>query len=615
MADDAPTTALPGGRGHNSLGFDPDALREKYRRERDKRLRPDGENQYLVLEGRFAHYAEDDPYAPPDFTREPLTDEIDVAVIGGGFSGMLAAARLREAGLTDVRIIEAGADFGGTWYWNRYPGAQCDIESYCYLPLLEELSYIPKEKYSFAPEIFEHSQRIGKEYSLYDITLFQTRVKELRWDEEIKRWHIHTNRSDDIKARFVVTATGPASRPKLADIPGIEDFEGHTFHTSRWDYAYTGGDHSGNLHKLADKRVAIIGTGATAIQCVPHVGAAAKQLYVFQRTPSSVDFRGNRPTDPEWAKTLERGWQRKRRENFNAIFSGQPFQEDMVNDAWTDIFRRLQSMTSFKGQSDAAPADAAEMAEIADFQKMNQIRARVDETVKDESMAEALKPWYRQFCKRPTFNDDYLDTFNRSNVKLVDTSDCHGVERITKKGVVANGVEYEVDCIIYATGFEIGTSFRRRVDFEIRGRDGQSLFDYWAQGMRTFHGHSSRGFPNWFFVGIGQNGLSVNMTSMFDDQARHIAYIIRETKHRGALAVQPTAEAEAAWVAEIRRLSAANTAFLESCTPGYYNSEGKFSETVGTLVGESYAPGANAFNALLAEWRAKGDLEGLELAP
>jgi cyclohexanone monooxygenase len=244
---------------------------------------------------------------------------------------------------------------------------------------------------------------------------------------------------------------------------------------------------------------------------------------------------------------------------------------------------------------------------------MNKIRARVDNTVKDEQTAEALKPWYRQFCKRPTFNDDYLETFNRANVELIDTSDCHGVERISKNGVVANGVEYEVDCITYATGFEIGTSFRRRVDFEIRGQNGQSLFDHWAQGMRTFHGHSSRGFPNWFFVGIGQNGLSVNMTAMFDDQARHIAYIVREARDRGANSVQPRAEAEAAWVAEIRSLSATNTAFLEACTPGYYNSEGKFGEVVSTIISDAYAPGVNAFNALLAEWRANGDLEGLEL--
>jgi len=604
------------GRGHNSLGFDPDALRAKYRQERDKRLRPDGENQYLVVEGRFARYADDDPYAPRDFSRAPLTHEIEVAVVGGGFSGMLAAARLREVGLTDIRIIEAGADFGGTWYWNRYPGAQCDIESYCYLPLLEELNYVPREKYSFAPEIFEHSQRIGKAYDLYDIALFQTRVREMRWDDDIKRWHIHTNRGDDIKARFVIVATGPASRPKLADIPGIDTFAGHSFHTSRWDYDYTGGDHSGGLVKLADKRIAVIGTGATAIQCVPHLGAHARRLYVFQRTPSSVDLRGNKPTDPDWANSLEPGWQRRRRENFNSVVTGQPFEEDMVNDAWTEIFRNLQTMAPLAPPVEGAAVDPeaiAEMAEIADFKKMNQIRARVDETVEDAATAEALKPWYRQFCKRPTFNDDYLAAFNRPNVDLIDTSDSHGVERITPTGVVAGGVEYQVDCIVYATGFEIGTSPRRRMDFDVIGEGEVSLFDYWAGGIRTLHGHSSRGFPNWFFVGIGQNGLSVNMTYMFDEQARHIAYIIRETRDRGARTVQPTAEGEAAWVAEIRRLSVVNKAFLEACTPGYYNSEGKFKEAVGSLSSEAYSPGANVFNAMLGEWRATGDLEGLEL--
>jgi cyclohexanone monooxygenase len=613
MADDNAPASNLGGHGHNSLGFDPDALREKYRRERDKRLRPDGEDQYLVTAGKYAHFADDDPYAEPGFARDPITDEIEVAVIGGGFSGMLAAARLREVGLKGIRIIEAGADFGGTWYWNRYPGAQCDIESYCYLPLLEELHYIPKEKYSFAPEIFEHSQRIGQAYDLYDITLFQTRVKEMRWDAELKRWHIHTNRDDDIKARFIVTATGPASRPKLADIPGIDTFKGHTFHTSRWDYDYTGGSHAGGLDKLGDKRVAIIGTGATAIQCVPHVAATAKQLFVFQRTPSSVDLRGNKPTDPEWVKTLKPGWQRERRENFNDVVTGVPFEVDLVNDAWTDIFRNLQTMAPLGGNADGSPADAEALAEIADFQKMNQIRARVDQTVSNGKTAEALKPWYRQFCKRPTFNDEYLEAFNRPSVTLVDTSDAHGVERITEKGVVANGVEYEVDCIIYATGFEIGTSLRRRMDFDIFGEGGQSLFEHWTDGMRTLHGHSSRGFPNWFFVGIGQNGLSVNMTSMFDDQARHIAYIIKAVKDRGALTTQPTPAAEDAWVAEIRRLSVTNRAFLEACTPGYYNSEGKFEQAVGTLSGESYAPGANAFNALLAKWREQDDLEGLEL--
>jgi cyclohexanone monooxygenase len=594
-----------------TLGFDPDALREKYRRERDKRLRAEGERQYAEVSGRFSHFLED-PYVEPGFTRAPLTDEVEVVIVGGGFSGLLAAARLREAGVSDIRIVEAGGDFGGTWYWNRYPGAQCDIESYCYLPLLEELGYMAKEKYSFAPEIYEHSQRIGKAFGLYDVACFQTRVEDLRWDESLARWIVSTDRKDAMKARFVILATGPASRPKLPGIPGIEEFEGHTFHTSRWDYAYTGGDHSGNLHRLADKRVAVIGTGATAIQCVPHVGAHAQHLYVFQRTPSSVDERGNKPTDPEWVESLKPGWQRARRENFNDVVTGRPFEVDLVSDAWTDIFRNLQSVAPLGAEAAAAPEEAERRAELADFQKMNQIRARVDSIVKDETTAEALKPWYRQFCKRPTFNDEYLPTFNRPNVELIDTSDTQGVERITRRGVVANGVEYAVNCIIFATGFEIGTAPTRRVGIEINGVGGKSLWDHWSMGLRTLHGFTSHGFPNWFFIGIGQNGLSVNMTSMFDDQARHVAYIIQQVKARGARRVQPTPEAEAAWVGTIRALSQTNRAFSEACTPGYYNNEGQL-DAPGSLGREAYAPGANAFNALLAEWRASGQLEGLEL--
>jgi cyclohexanone monooxygenase len=595
------------------LDFDPDALRERYRQERDKRLRADGEAQYIELAGDFARYAEEDPYADPNFTRAPLSDEVEVAIIGGGFSGLLAAARLREAGVDDFRIIEAGGDFGGTWYWNRYPGAQCDIESYCYLPLLEELGYIPKEKYSYVGEIFEHSQRIGQAYGLYDVACFQTRVNQLSWDEGLKRWRIQTNRGDDMKARFVIMALGTASRAKLPGIPGIETFEGHSFHTSRWDYGYTGGDTTGGLTGLADKRVAIIGTGATAIQCVPFVGKYAQQLYVFQRTPSSVDLRGNKPTDEAWAQSLQPGWQRARRHNFADIVEGRPFKEDLVNDSWTDIFRNLASgiaAAMARGEK-LTPQEAAKKAELADFAKMNKIRARVDETVKNPDAAEALKPWYRQFCKRPTFNDEFLPTFNRPNVTLVDVSAAKGVERITKTGVVANGVEYPVDCIIYASGFEISTAFRRRIGFEIAGRDGLSLYDYYKDGFRTLHGHSSRNFPNWFYIGVGQNGLSVNMTAMFDDQARHIAYIIQEAKARGAVTVEPTAEAEEAWVEVIRSVAIANRDFQNACTPGYYNNEG--GERSGGLNGQTYTPGINKFNALLAEWREKGDLAGLEL--
>ena len=595
------------------LDFDPDALREKYQQERDKRVRADGNAQYVEVEGRFRHFV-DDHYVEHGFTRPPLTDEVDLVIIGGGFGGLLMGARAREAGLQDIRVIEAGGDFGGTWYWNRYPGAQCDIESYCYLPLVEELGYMPKEKYSFAPEIYEHSQRIAKHYNLYEGACFQTKVTELRWDEAAARWIVSTDRDDRMRARFVVMATGPLNRPKLPAIPGIMDFEGHTFHTSRWDYGYTGGDHAGGLTKLADKRVAIIGTGATAIQSVPHVGASAKQLYVFQRTPSSVDLRGNKPTDAEWAQGLQPGWQRARRENFNNMVIGAPVEEDLVNDGWTDIFRRLSRAAKARRGAEMTKREAALMIEMADFEKMNGIRTRVDETVADPAVAEALKPWYRQFCKRPTFNDDYLPTFNRPNVKLIDTSDNQGVERITKNAVVAGGVEYEVDCIIFATGFEVGTAWTRRAGYDLVGIGGKTLSDYWADGMKTYHGFSSHGFPNCFILGQSQNGGSVNLTSVLDDQAQHVSYIIKQVMDHGARYSQPTKEAESEWVAEIIRLSVVAARFLAACTPGYYNNEGHFGEPgSGGLGAGAYAPGINAFNALMAKWRERGDLEGLEL--
>src|SRR5215471_2248686 len=467
------------------LGFDPGALREKYAAERAKRLRTDANSQYQEITGQFAHYNEDH-YVEPGFTRPALQEELDVVIIGGGFGGMLAAVRLQEVGITNLRIIEKAGDFGGTWYWNRYPGAQCDVEGYLYLPLLEELNYIPKERYSFAPEIFAHAQRIGKHYKLYERACFQTKVREARWDEEAGRWTVITDRGDELKARFVIMSSGPLNRPKLPAIPGIENFRGHTFHTSRWDYDYTGGDTTGGLHKLKDKRVGIIGTGATAIQCVSHLGEHAKQLYVFQRTPSSVDERNNRPTDPEWVKTLKPGWQTERNYNFTALLTGIAVEEDLVNDQWTSLFKHMGRLLAGKENSELSSEDIARIAEIADFQKMNEVRGRVSSTVRDQETAEGLKAWYGQWCKRPTFNDEYLPTFNRPTVRLVDTKG-KGVDRVTEHGVVVEGVEYEVDCLIFATGFEVGTAYTRRAEFELYGRNGVSLSAAWAKGMRTYH--------------------------------------------------------------------------------------------------------------------------------
>jgi len=593
----------------DDLGFDPVALKRKYRAERDKRVRADGNEQYVEIRGDFAHFLED-PYVAP-VSRAPLTDEVEVAVIGGGFGGLLAGARLREAGVDDIRIIEKGGDFGGTWYWNRYPGAACDIESYVYLPLLEEMNYVPVEKYTRAPEILRHCRAIGEHFDLYRGAIFQTEVTELRWDDASARWIVKTNKGDAIKARFVVMANGPLHRPKLPGIAGVESYKGHSFHTSRWDYAYTGGDSNGGLAGLKDKVVGIIGTGATAVQCVPHLGAGAKHLYVFQRTPSSIDVRNNRPTDPKWAASLEPGWQQARMDNFNALVSGVPQKEDLVNDGWTDIIGNMLALMRKQNEAGTAPMDLATTMQLADFKKMEQVRARAAQTVRDQATAEALKPYYNQFCKRPCFHDDYLETFNRPNVTLVDT-DGRGVERITETGVVANGREYELDCLIYGTGFEVGTAYTRRSGYELYGRGGQTLTGKWQDGVSTFHGFFVRGFPNCFVVSNTQSGFTANFPHMLNEQSKHIAYVIKTASDRQAKRVEASEAAETAWVDTVVKSALQRQRFQEECTPGYYNNEGKPSALAAR--NGPYGAGSIAFMNLLKEWREADDLQGLELS-
>jgi cyclohexanone monooxygenase len=601
---DGPTTPADAAPG---LPFDPGALRERYRRERDKRLRADGNDQYVEVKGRFAHFL-DDPYGDPGYTRAPLEDEVEVVVVGGGFGGLLAGVRLRQAGVEGIRLVDPARDFGGTWYWNRYPGIACDIESYTYLPLLEEVGYVPKEKYSEGDEILSHSQAIARRFDLYRDAVFRTRVTELRWDESAARWIVSTNHGDRMRARFVCLATGPLNRPKLPGIPGIEEFEGHAFHASRWDYAYTGGDSKGGLVGLRGKRVGIIGTGATAVQCVPHVGEWAEHLYVFQRTPSSIDVKHNPPTDPEWARSLQPGWHRQRMENFNNLVSGVPQPVDLVNDGWTDLIGKLLLGMTQGRTKDFTPEGIARAVELADFEKMEEIRARVDATVKDPATAEALKPYYRQFCKRPCFHNEYLETFNRPNVTLVDTHG-RGVERITKKGVVVDGREYELDCLIYASGFEVGTDYCRRAGLEIHGRGGESLSGYWAAGARTLHGMYVHGFPNCFLMTNVQAGFTANYPHLLDEQAQHIAYVVRQGLDAGAAAIEVSAEAEQAWIEQCIAKARQTGDFLESCTPGYYNNEGKPGER-GAQNG-FYGGGSPEFFRILEAWRAEGKLAGM----
>lgn len=595
------------------IDFDPETLHQKYLAERDKRLNA-GSRDYIEVKADFSRYI-DDPYVEPGFTRDPVFDEVDCAIVGGGFGGLLTGARLREAGLERLRVIETGGDFGGTWYWNRYPGAMCDVESYCYLPLLEETGYIPKHKYSFAPEILEHAKRIATHYRLYDNALMQTSITGMEWDEVDQKWLITTNRGDRFKARYVAMANGPLSRPKLPGIPGINEFKGYTFHTSRWDYRYTGGDSYGELSNLKDKRVGIIGTGATAVQCIPHLGAAAKQLYVFQRTPSSIDVRNNCETDMAWAKTLEPGWQMRRMENFNNIVSGEDEDVDLVGDGWTDIFRNLtgvalQSAAKRLGR-ELTGQERAQLLVLSDYRKMNQIRARVDSIVKDEATAQALKPWYRQFCKRPCFHDEYLQTFNRPNVTLVDTQGA-GVERLTENAAVVNGREYELDCLIFATGFEVGTSYTRRAGYDVIGRKNVKLSEYWSNGLRTLHGLTSHGFPNCFFVGRTQTGLPVNLPLALEHQTRHVAYIVSQARSSGHDVLEPSVEAEADYVNEIRGLARRSERFYRECTPGYYNSEGSEGNKRGFFT-EGYGAGSVRFFEVLKAWREKGGMPGISL--
>ncbi|ATE55971.1 monooxygenase [Actinosynnema pretiosum] len=598
-----PVTAIPSHAATPDLDFDPEALREKYRQERDRRVRPDGAAQYRRAAGEFGYYAAD-PHADPDFTRDPLTDRVEVLIVGGGFGGLLTGARLRQAGFQDIRVVEEAGDFGGTWYWNRYPGIHCDIESYVYLPLLEEVGYVPKWRYAPGEEIRQHAVAIAKHFDLYRDACFQTRVTSLTWDDTNQEWEITTNRGDAMRARHVVVSSGTLSQAKLPGIPGIDTYRGHTFHTSRWDYGYTGGDATGGMDRLADKKVAVIGTGATGIQVVPMLARDAQHLHVFQRTPSSVDVRGNRPTDPEWAAALQPGWQRERRDNFLATVSGGHVEVDLINDGWTGTARLQRQIIPGATPADLSPDELARVEELADFAKMNELRARVDEIVEDPAVAELLKPWYRYMCKRPTFSDLYLEAFNRPNVTLVDTADHGGVERFTETGVVVGGTEYEVDCVIFATGFEVGVSGVVSGTMPVHGRGGTTLLESWARGPRTLHGFYSNGFPNLFHLGPMQNASSVNFTHILDEQATHIAAVLEQARERGAVRVEPSAEAEEAWQQVLRESTVDRFDFQAECTPGYYNNEGK-----PRPGGLSYGEGPVVFHELLRRWRADGGMD------
>ncbi|MFC4314553.1 flavin-containing monooxygenase [Steroidobacter flavus] len=590
------------------------SLRDKYRVEREKRLRPDGQRQYFRPSGEVVASYAADPHQPIK-SRAPVSEEIDVIILGGGWGGIMAAYHLTKAGVTHFRNVDTAGDFGGVWYWNRYPGIQCDNESYCYLPLLEEMGFMPSKKFADGWEIYEYARSIAAKFGFADKALFHTHINSLRWDEKLNRWRVGTNRGDDIRARFVIVACGVLNMPKLPSIPGIDKFKGKVFHTARWDYQYTGGSYgSPVLDKLADKRVAIVGTGATAIQAVPHLGKYAEHLYVVQRTPSSVDERPNPPTDPAWVKSLESGWQKQRQANFHrsAMEFLAPGETDLVCDIWTEITRNLHAELAAEGWPQLTPQEFMARREVVDYRVMERLRHRIDEIVANKQVAESLKPYYRFLCKRPLSSDDFYPTFNRPNVSLIDVSDSKGLERITEKGFVVGDKEYAVDCIIFASGFEVTSDLKRRWGVDVvQGRGGKSIYDHWPDGYETLHGTMTNEFPNQFYIGYIQGGLNASVTEQFGQQGYHIAYIVSEALKRKAAVVEPSKQAQDAYVKHFREIEIDLSEFQRTCPPGYFNNEGE--EKPKWALFRGYGYGWDAFQKLLKDWRDQGDMEGLVL--
>ncbi len=577
-----------------------DEAKARYAREREKRLREEGLAQYQQL----GDYDLDrDPWADPSATRDPVDEETEVVILGGGFAGMLAAVNLLRRGITDFRIVEKGGDFGGTWYWNRYPGCMCDVESYIYLPLLEETGYMPTERYASASEIFAHCQRIGKHFGLYERALFQTQVESLVWDDDACRWDLVTTRGDKLRTKFFVAAGGLMHKAKLPGIAGIEQFRGKAFHTSRWDYAYTGGSPTEPMDHLADKVVGIIGTGATAVQVVPQLARTAKEVYVFQRTPSAVGVRGQRPTDPEWFASLEPGWQAERKRNFTEVVTGGKPDRDLVADGWSEVLRE---------DTQRQPVDEAHAAELEsiDFEVMEGLRRRVDEVIDDPALAEHLKPWYGKHCKRICFHDEYLQAFNQPNVHLVDT-DGYGVREMSPAGPVVDGTEYPLDLLVFASGFEITTGLVSRLGFDPVGRGGVRLSERWHDGTHSLHGILTADLPNFMVVSFIQAGFGLNFVHFLSESTKHIAWLVDHCAAEGITSIEATVEAEDEWLERLWSASAPLARYNRSCTPSYGNSEGARTTTAAR---SAVFPGPLMdYAAHLESWRDAGDLAGCRL--
>ncbi len=592
--------------------IDASIAHQRFAQEREKRLRRDGTAQYIVAESEMEH----DPWTPRR-ERATVHDHVRFTFVGGGWAGLLSGAELARKGVTDVRIIDRAGDFGGVWYWNRYPGLMCDSPALLYLPLLEETGHVPTEKYVHQPEILAHCQRIGRHFHLYDKALFHTGITQAHWDEAARHWVITTDRGDRFTSDFLGLGLGFLSTPKLPGIPGIKRFLGHSFHASRWDYGYTGGAPGDEvLTGLANKRVAVIGTGATAIQCVGPVAASAKETFVFQRTPSAVFPRRNEPMDPAWFKTIATpGWQKRYAENYVLNWSGlwgQPYTmapvPNLLQDGFTEFSSAIRAAILSVPPAELNPQTAMAAVEKTDLMGLAMAHANIEAQVRDKTTAEKLKPWYRAACKRPTFNDDYLQAFNRPNTHLVDT-DGRGVTEITEKGVVANGVEHEVDCIIWASGFDFSKAASHAVRFDVRGEGGRDLRDHWKDGLRSLHGMHVAGFPNLFLVQLAQGADFVpNIPTGWQDAGQTIAAVVAHMGEQSLAKVVAEPAMEAAWTDIITHSPPFPD--LRDCTPGLLSHEGTADPKVASYQGSPDGP--RGFLKMIANWRSSETYSGLK---
>ncbi|OAF99390.1 FAD/NAD(P)-binding domain-containing protein [Paraphaeosphaeria sporulosa] len=622
----------------------------KFMQEAAKRQRPEGTKQFQELHysdsSRLRNLVDDifADHAALDKRALPIEagGNTKFLIMGAGMGGILNAIKLVQAGFKqdDIVMVEMGGGVGGTWYWNRYPGLHCDVESYVYLPMLEETGYVPSHKYTSAVEIRNYLVKLVEKFGLGDRIMYRTEVTSLQWDGGKKIWRVDmtTGRGNggtekatlSVNADFSILAGGIFPHPHVPKIPGLAGFEGDMFHTSRWDYAISGGsseDTFSELKGLEGKRVGYVGTGATAIQAVPEVAKFAKELLLFQRTPSQVNYRGQKPTDPkEWSERIAAGlgWQKARMENLAQHLSRNLPEGtvNMVDDEWS----RLQAYCAVLGSErftgltpDKIPGYLSEL-QAWDANHNTKARERISNIVTDKSTAERLTPWYPTWCKRPTFSDTYLQTFNKPNVHLVDT-DGKGIDAVTSHAIIANGQEYPIDILILSTGYRSpaygGGDPAARNGIDIIGRNGLKMSEKWtSRGATTLHGVFSHDFPNLFFFAIAQASATANVNHTLEVQTSHIISIIshfsppsdpRERK----VAIEPSAEAEEMWA--MRCLSGA--AFFSSvsvCTPGYITMEGDAmnhksqEEMIKAGRGSPWSAGIVPFERMLEGWRADG---------